>query len=89
MKVPLSWLQEYVEITLPVEDLTHRLTLAGIEVAAVHRIGADWDPERLVVAEVREVVPHPNADRLVLARVEDGSGNTITTVTGAPNIRVG
>ena len=88
LKVPLSWLQEYVEVAVPVEDLAHRLTLAGIEVAAVHRIGADWDPDRLVVAEVSEVVPHPNADRLLLARVEDGSGASITTITGAPNLRV-
>ena len=98
MKVPLSWLKDYVEINIPVEELLHRLTLAGLEVEEVQYVGYPlpeqsgtkisglaWDPEKIVVAEVVEVMPHPNADRLVLCRVNDGKQEE-TAVTGAPNL---
>ncbi|HFD39353.1 MAG TPA: phenylalanine--tRNA ligase subunit beta, partial [Anaerolineae bacterium] len=86
MKVPISWLKEYVDITLPLEELTERLTLAGLEVAAVDQIGDWWDREKIVVGEVVEVRPHPNADRLVLADVNYGSDEIEQCVTGAPNL---
>jgi phenylalanyl-tRNA synthetase beta chain len=89
MRVPLSWLKEFVEITLPLEDLTHRLIMAGIEVAHIESIGADWQRDRLVVGEVLEVTPHPNADRLLLALVEYGQNTPQTVVTGASNLRPG
>lgn len=89
MKVPLKWLAEYVEITLPVDELAERMTLAGLEVAHIDRIGSDWDRERIVVGEIVEVKPHPNADRLVIAVVEYGQDEPMAVVTGAPNIRVG
>src|SRR5512138_2939882 len=94
MRVPLSWLRDYVEIPLSTEELAQRLTLAGLEVAAIHRVGVPgsalpWDPERVLVGEVTAVTPHPNADRLVLARVAYGDGRTTQVVTGAPNLRVG
>ncbi len=89
MRVPLSWLKEYVDITLPVEELAERLTLAGLEVASIERIGAEWDRDKIFVGEILEVKPHPNADRLVLAVVDYGRGAPMTVVTGAPNIRVG
>ncbi len=94
MRVPLSWLKEYVDITLPVEELAERLTLAGLEVAAVEHVQVPedrpaWDPEKIVVGEVVEVRPHPNADRLTLAVVNYGGDEPETVVTGAPNIKVG
>ena len=89
MRVPLSWLQDFVEITLPTDALVHRLTMAGLEVGDVEYIGADWQREKLFVGEVVEVTPHPNADRLVLATVEYGLGTPQTVVTGAPNLRPG
>jgi phenylalanyl-tRNA synthetase beta chain len=94
MRVPISWLKEFVDITLPVSELAERLTFAGLEVAGVEIIGLPgaalpWDPERIVVGEVLEIRPHPNADRLVLATVEYGAGQPKTVVTGAPNLRVG
>ena len=92
MLVPLSWLKEYVDINLPLEDLAERLTLAGLEVGAIEIIGLEgadlsWDPERIVVAEVVEVKAHPNADRLVLVVVDYGGPELETAVTGAPNLR--
>ncbi|MCS7275966.1 MAG: phenylalanine--tRNA ligase subunit beta [Dehalococcoidia bacterium] len=85
MRVPLSWLSEYVDITLPVEELARRLTDAGLEVADVVRTG-DW--QNVFVGQVVELRPHPNADRLVLATVDLG-GERQTVVCGAPNVAVG
>ncbi len=85
MRVPVSWLREYVSFDTPIDDLAHRLTLAGVEVGAVERTG-DWD--RVYVGEITRIEPHPNADRLRLATVNYAIG-TLTVVTGAPNIKVG
>ncbi|HSR31772.1 MAG TPA: phenylalanine--tRNA ligase subunit beta [Anaerolineae bacterium] len=86
MKVPISWLREYVDVTLPVEELAERLTLAGLEVAAIDKIGDWWDREKIVVGEVLEIRPHPDADRLVLADVAYGGEGIEQCVTGAPNL---
>ena len=88
MKVPLSWLKEYVPVTAPPEELAHRLTMAGLEVAAIERIGGDWDRDKVFVGSVTAVVPHPNADRLTLATVDLGT-ETWTVVCGAPNVAAG
>jgi phenylalanyl-tRNA synthetase beta chain len=94
MRVPISWLREFVDLSVSVTDLADRLTFAGLEVAAVERIGLPgsalpWDRDRLWVGRVREVTPHPNADRLVLATVEYGPDRVTTVVTGAPNLKLG
>jgi phenylalanyl-tRNA synthetase beta chain len=108
MKTPLSWLKDYVDINIPVEDLAERLTLAGLEVENIQYIGLApqrkasthasakteaapqaglaWDRDKIVVAAVLEVKPHPNADRLVLAEVDYGDMQPHTVVTGAPNL---
>ncbi|MFA5026362.1 MAG: phenylalanine--tRNA ligase subunit beta, partial [Candidatus Methylomirabilota bacterium] len=94
MRVPISWLTEYVDISVPIPELAERLTFAGLEVSAVETIGLPgsplpWDAERVLVGQVRAVRPHPNADRLVLADVACGPDRQITVVTGAPNLAVG
>ncbi len=89
MKVPLSWLKNYTPVNLPANELAHRLTMAGNEVGDVEIIGAELDPERIVVGHVLSVDPHPNADRLRLPTVDIGSGETATVVCGAPNIAAG
>ncbi len=86
MKVPLSWLREYVPITLPIAALAERLTLAGLEVESITQIGDFWDRDRVFVGQILEVSQHPDADRLVLARVAYGAGEPLTVVTGAPNL---
>jgi phenylalanyl-tRNA synthetase beta chain len=86
MQVPLSWLKEYVDIVLPVDQLAERLTLAGMEVGGIEPIGAWWDPATITVGQVMAVLPHPNADRLVLADVEYGAHAAQRVVTGAPNL---
>ncbi|MGQ9553684.1 MAG: phenylalanine--tRNA ligase subunit beta [Anaerolineae bacterium] len=89
MQVPLSWLKEYVDVNIAIEELAERLTLAGLEVSALERIGDWWDRERILVGEVIEVRPHPNADRLTLPVVKYGAPEPIQVVTGAPNLRIG
>src|SRR5689334_20048250 len=91
MRVPMSWLKEFVDITIPVEELAQRLTLAGLEVAEIQRIGVagaelPWDPEKIVIGNILEVRQHPNAERLVLADVDYGAAEPHTVVTGAPNL---
>jgi phenylalanyl-tRNA synthetase beta chain len=91
MRVPLSWLKEFVDITLPVDQLAELLTLSGLEVAEVEKIGVEgaelpWDADKIVIGNILEVKQHPNADRLVLADVDYGAAEPHTVVTGAPNL---
>ncbi len=91
MHVPISWLKDYVDIDVPIEDLADRLTLAGLEVETIQYIGLPqaelpWDPEKIVVGEVVSVQPHPNADRLVVVEVDYGAPQTEFVVTGAPSL---
>ncbi len=85
MKVPLSWLQDYVDVDLPAVELAHRLTMAGVEVGEVVRLGG-WND--CVVGLVENVRPHPQADRLSLCRVNTGTGE-LEVVCGAPNVAAG
>ena len=100
MKVPISWLKEYVEISIPIEELAYKLTVAGLEVEEIRYVGLplpegkgqetkitgiSWGPEEIVVGEVSEVMPHPDADRLVLCQLDDGKQQH-TVLTGAPNL---
>lgn len=100
MELVLSWLKEYVDVDLQLPELAHSLTMLGLEVEDIRLIGLpmpegenkgftfhglEWDKEKFVVAQVDEVMPHPNADRLVLCRLNDGKEEQ-TVLTGAPNL---
>jgi phenylalanyl-tRNA synthetase beta chain len=107
MKAPLSWIKEYVDIHLPLVELAHLMTMAGLEVEEIHYVGLplpgeiapgqppagygtkitglEWDRQTIVVGAILEVMPHPNADRLVLCRLDDGN-QVHTVLTGAPNL---
>lgn len=87
MKVSLSWLKEFVPFAGTVGELNALLTRAGLEVAAVETRGTDFP--KVVVGRILESVPHPNADRLSVTRVDDGSGHPRQIVCGAKNYRVG
>ncbi|MYD35770.1 MAG: phenylalanine--tRNA ligase subunit beta [Dehalococcoidia bacterium] len=86
MRVSLKWLREYVDFDLTPEDLAHRLTMAGLEVGAIERVGGDWD--NVLVGHVERLRPHPNADRLKLATVDTGS-EQLEVICGAPNVEGG
>jgi phenylalanyl-tRNA synthetase beta chain len=87
VRVPLSWLREYVDIELSPEQLAERLTLLGMEVKAIEKWGADW--RSVVVGELLTVEKHPRADRLHLTTVNIGSGEPLHIVCGAHNIAPG
>ncbi|MEM7531053.1 MAG: phenylalanine--tRNA ligase subunit beta [Chloroflexota bacterium] len=88
MLVPLSWLEKYVDITVPTKELCERLTLAGLEVEGVNKVGDWWDPDLIVVGHIQAIHPHPDADRLVLVDVDYGGDEPERVVTGAPNLAV-
>ena len=87
MRVPLSWLREYVDIQLTPDQLAERLTLLGMEVKVVERWGADW--KNVVIGELLTVEHHPRADRLHLTTVNIGRGEPLQIVCGANNIAPG
>ena len=82
MRVPLSWLREYVDFDLGVERLVELFTLHSQEIDGVYRLGVREG--EVVVGEVVEFGPHPNADRLFVAKVDLG-GREVQIVAGAPN----
>jgi phenylalanyl-tRNA synthetase beta chain len=86
IKVPISWLREYVDINMPPEELAAKLTLRGLEVGGIIRTGTGWD--KVVVGEVTSVGKHPDADRLVVIGATDGM-HEYQVVTGAMNLKVG
>ena len=86
MRVSLKWLAEYVDINLSPEEVGHRLTMAGLEMEGIERVGGDWDEELITVGLVLSVDSHPNADRLRLATVDYGGEEPLTVVCGAPNV---
>ena len=87
MRVPLSWLRDYVEVELEPERLAERLTLLGMEVKGIERRGDSW--RQVVVGQLLSVEKHPRADRLSLTRVDVGSGEPLEIVCGATNIAAG
>ena len=88
MRVPLSWLREYVDVDLAPDALAARLTLLGMEVKGIERLGADWS--RVVVGELLTVEDHPNSGRLHLTTVRVGDAEpTLSIVCGAHNIAPG
>src|SRR5712675_1375239 len=86
MKVTLNWLKQYVDFTWPPQELSERLTMLGIEVEGVQKLGGDF--EGVVVAQVLTRDKHPNADKLSLCRVNDGKGER-QVVCGAQNFKAG
>jgi phenylalanyl-tRNA synthetase beta chain len=95
MRVPISWLEDFVDIELSPEQLAELLTNAGLEVSTIERLGIaeaelEWERDKVVLAQIISVEQHPNADRLVLAQVEYGTRGSRAiakrVVTGAPNL---
>jgi len=86
MRVSYEWLNNYIDINMPLHDVCERLTLAGLEVVGIDTIGDEWD--HIFVGEVVEVKAHPNADRLRLVTLNLGK-KKMTVVCGAPNVATG
>lgn len=86
MKITYNWLARYVDFDWPPEELGERLTMLGLEVEKLERVGGGY--EGVVAVEVLSREPHPNADRLSLCRVNDGKGER-QIVCGATNFKPG
>ena len=86
MKVTLNWLKQYVDFDWPPEELRERLTMLGLEVESMQKLGGEF--EGVVVAQVITRDKHPNADKLSLCRVNDGKGER-QIVCGAQNFKAG
>src|SRR5215468_6302692 len=92
MKVPVSWLNEYVPIEMPLDELATRLSIASAEVEGIEVRGvADTDGNLGLfrVGRVLEAEKHPNADRLQLTRVDVGESEPRSIVCGAWNFGAG
>ena len=87
MKFSENWLRTWVNPALSSDELAHLLTMAGLEVEALEAVAPAFD--NVVVAEVLEVVKHPNADRLNVCQVNVGEAQPLTIVCGAANVAVG
>ncbi|MBP6189889.1 MAG: phenylalanine--tRNA ligase subunit beta [Azonexus sp.] len=87
MKFSESWLRTLVDTKLSSEELSHLLTMAGLEVEGLEPVAPQFND--VVIALVLEVVKHPDADRLNVCKVDTGRGEPTTIVCGAPNVAVG
>ena len=87
MKISLSWLRDYLRTDKPASEIARILTDAGLEVGAIESTGVAIP--KVVAAQILESVQHPNADRLSVCKVDDGSGTPRQIVCGAKNYKVG
>ncbi|HZN97431.1 MAG TPA: phenylalanine--tRNA ligase subunit beta, partial [Gemmatimonadales bacterium] len=87
MNVSRRWLEDFLRRPLEIRDLTERLTMLGAPVDAVESLHADLAD--VLVAEVEEVRPHPNADRLRVCTVNGGNSDRLNVVCGAANVTAG
>lgn len=86
MRIPLSWIKEYIDLELTPEQIGKMLTMAGLEVDGIEIVKPSFDG--VVVGQVVQVEKHPDANQLQVASVTDGKEN-YTVVCGAPNCRQG
>lgn len=88
MKISLNWIKDYVDLSgIEVSELVKRFGLSTAEVEGVEYVGKDI--ENVVVAEILSVENHPDSKKLHILKVNDGSGEPVQVVCGAPNVRVG
>jgi phenylalanyl-tRNA synthetase beta chain len=87
MKFSVNWLREFVELSTDADEVAELLTRAGVEIEQIEERGVKID--KVVVAQICGSLPHPNANRLTICQVEDGSGIQRQIVCGATNYKVG
>ncbi|HTY95215.1 MAG TPA: phenylalanine--tRNA ligase subunit beta [Steroidobacteraceae bacterium] len=87
MKIPVSWLSEWLTVPWQAPELGARLTMAGFELEALNPAAPAFSG--VVVVQILEAVPHPQADKLRVCRVNTGSGPALQIVCGAANARAG
>jgi phenylalanyl-tRNA synthetase beta chain len=88
VRVPVAWLRSYCDPGTSAAAIADALTMSGDKLERLHSFGVP-DPSGFVVGRVLEAERHPNADRLSVCVVDDGSGERRTIVCGAPNVAAG
>ena len=84
MKVPVSWLNEYVDVSdMSAKELADKLTFSGVEVEGIEEVGVTLD-DHFVVGEILTCAAHQNSDHLHVCKVSDGT-QELQIVCGAPN----
>lgn len=90
MKISYNWLQDYIKINLPIEQISEILTDLGLEVEGIEKIESiKGGLEGLVVGKVLTCEQHPNADKLKVTTVDVGLEKPLQIVCGAPNVKKG
>ena len=87
MKVSLSWLSNYVDIDVPVEELCDKMVMAGFEVEEM--IDLSKSMRNVVVGKVTKMERHPDSDHMFICQIDCGKGEDVQIVTGAQNIKEG
>jgi len=87
MQFPESWLRTLVNPSITTDELSHRLTMAGLEVEEANPVAPEFSG--VVVARIETAEPHPNADKLRVCTVDAGTGSLLQIVCGAPNAAAG
>ncbi|OGS34475.1 MAG: phenylalanine--tRNA ligase subunit beta [Elusimicrobia bacterium RIFOXYC2_FULL_34_12] len=85
MRIPISWIRDFVDIDTDSKELSYKLTMSGIETHSVKSVSVD---KNVVVAKILSIEKHPNADKLSICEVTDGQNN-YKIVCGAKNIKAG
>jgi len=87
MKISWNWLKEFVDTEWTPQEFSDRMMMLGLEVEGLESVGGDL--EKIIVGQVREIVPHPQAEHLVVCQVNAGSGQDLNIVCGARNMKEG
>jgi len=87
VKFTLSWLKDHLDTSAPLAEIVDKLTMIGLEVERIEDKAKDYAPFKVV--QILEAVQHPNADRLRVCKVDNGTGTPLQIVCGAPNARAG
>ncbi len=88
MNTTLSWIRAYVpDLDVTAQEYTDAMTLSGTKVENYVQMDADLD--KIVIGQIMEIAPHPDADKLIICQVNVGDEQLLQIVTGAPNVSVG
>ena len=86
MKTSVEWLRDYADVNVDVHTLADRLTMTGSKVETIEQKGNDI--KNVVVGKILEITKHPDADKLIVTKVDVGT-EKLQIVTGADNVKVG
>lgn len=87
MDLPIKWLSDYIDLDIDTNDFIDKITLSGSKVESVTSLAKDIT--NVVTGKVLEIEKHPDADKLVVTKVDVGAEEPLQIVTGAPNLYVG